>query len=316
MGAPTNLRPQAPRCRTLCSVVVAGAAMACALVLATASPAVASPAGDRVHVDVVVNGQAAASSSDARPAQLYPTKPTKVRLVVSNNGRSAVTISTVRFEGRVLGLPLFSYDSAVSMTVLAGTSSTLTFPVNMGNVGGLATGLIAATVTLIGPNGDTVASQTVITKVHGSFVSIYGLFALAVLILTLFSLVAALLMLVRHRLPQNRWVRGVRFFVPGFGIGLILTFTLAASGLFAPGAGHWLPLLAVPSLVGLGAGLLTPAPDEEEFDDYDEDVLLAQIVVVDEDPLDSSGDTRATSGVVRATDSPVDIPDSRATVAP
>ncbi len=316
MGAPTNLRPHPPGCRKLRSAVVACAAMACVLVLAAASPAGASPAGDQVNVAVVVNGQAAATSSDARPAQVYPTRPTEVRVVVSNHGRSTVSISTVRFEGRVLGLPLFSYDSTVSMTVPPGTSSTLTFPVNMGDVGGLATGLIAATVTLIGPNGDTVASKTVITKVHGSFVSIYGLFALAVLVLTLFSLVAALLMLVRHRLPQNRWVRGVRFFVPGFGIGLILTFTLAASGLFAPGAGHWLPLLAVPSLVGLAAGLLTPAPDEEEFDDYDEDVVLAQIIVVDEDPLDSYGDARATSGVVRATGSPLDIPDGRATVAP
>jgi hypothetical protein len=92
-------------------------------------------------------------------------------------------------------------------------------------------------------------------------------------------------MLVRHRLPQNRWLRGIRFLVPGFGVGLILTFTMAASGLSAPGPGHWLLLLVVPSAVGLAAGLLTPAPDEEEYDDYDEDVLLAEIVMVDDDPL-------------------------------
>jgi len=34
------------------------------------------------------------------------------------------------------------------------------------------------------------------------------------------------------------------------------------------------------------AGYLTPAPNEEVFDDYDDDALLAQIIVVDDDPLD------------------------------
>lgn len=34
------------------------------------------------------------------------------------------------------------------------------------------------------------------------------------------------------------------------------------------------------------AGYLTPAPNEEVFDDYDDNALLAQIIVVDDDPLD------------------------------
>ena len=124
------------------------------------------------------------------------------------------------------------------------------------------------------------------TNVHGSLDSIYGLFGLAVLVLTASSLGLALLAMARHTLSQNRWVRGVRFLIPGFGVGLVLTFTLAAFGIFTAGPGHWLPLLIVTSGAGFAVGYLTPAPNEEELDDYDDDVLLAQIVVVDEDPLE------------------------------
>ena len=37
---------------------------------------------------------------------------------------------------------------------------------------------------------------------------------------------------------------------------------------------------------GFDAGYLTPAPNEEVSYDYDDDALLAQIIVVDDDPLD------------------------------
>jgi len=59
------------------------------------------------------------------------------------------------------------------------------------------------------------------------------------------------------------------------------------------------------------AGHLTPAPNEEVFDDYD-DVLLAQIIVVDDDPLDDE-----TSSEPMTPQGPQpEGPDSRATIAP
>ena len=91
----------------------------------------------------------------------------------------------------------------------------------------------------------------------------------------------------------------------------MLTFTLAAFGIFTAGPGHWLPLLIVTSGAGFAIGYLTPAPNEEELDDYDDDVLLAQIVVVDEDPLE--GDSAAAGAVTSAA---LGVPDSRATAAP
>ena len=126
----------------------------------------------------------------------------------------------------------------------------------------------------------------------------------------------------RHTLPQNRWLRGVRFLIPGFGVGLVLTFTLSVFNIFTPGTGRWLPLLILTSATGFALGYLTPAPVEEEYDDYDENVLLAQIVVLDEDPLEeddrslslvgASADVAAGGHVSR----PSNVPDGRPTGDP
>jgi hypothetical protein len=269
-----------------------------------------------VSFGVVVNGQSASTSSDAHPAQLYPARPAEFRIMVTNRQSSTLHIASVRFEGEVLNLPLFSYNSAVDLVVPPASSRSLTFPVSMNGVGSQATGLIIATVTLLGQRGAAVASQSVVTNVHGSLKSLYGLFGLAVLVLTLSSLVLGLLAMARHRLPQNRWLRAVRFLVPGFGVGLVLTFTLAAFGIFAPGPGHWLSVIIVSCAAGLALGYLTPAPNEEEFDDYDEDVLMAQILIVDDDPLEAEDQGRSTTVFGTASVVASGVPDSRATAAP
>jgi hypothetical protein len=308
-GEPTARR--ASRRRLWLSAAVASLLAALAVTL-TASPVGAE--GD-VHLGVVVNGQAAATSSDARPAKIHPNRPTQVQITVVNHTGTTLHLATVRFQGQVLALPLFSYDSVVDLVVPPGGTQSETIPINMNGVGGLATGLVVATVTVIDARGYAVGSQSIVVRIYGSLASIYGLFALAVLVLTISSLVLALILLVRHRLPQNRWLRAIRFFVPGFGVGLILTFTLAASGLFTPGPGHWLALLVVPSAIGLAAGFLTPAPDEEEYDDYDENVLLAEIVMVDEDPLQVPDLVRASGGAGPAPGT-MTGGDGRATVMP
>jgi hypothetical protein len=283
------------------------------VVLATAGlhTPVAGAAGNGVSFTAAMNGQPAATSSDAHPAQLYPDKLAIVRIRVSNNGGSTLHIATVRFEGQVLDLPLFSYDTGVNLVVPADSTKSLSFPVVLTGVGSQATGLIVASITLIGADGAGLVSQSLVTNVHGSLSSIYGLFGLAVLVLTVLSLALALLAMARHTLPQNRWLRALRFLVPGFGVGLVLTFTMSAFHVFTPGPGHWLPLLIVPSAAGLALGFLTPAPVEEPFDDYDDDVLLAQIVVVDDDPLEAADSSESTGDVV--TTAAAGVPDSRPT---
>jgi len=284
------------------------------LAVALVHPAPAGADVQGVSFSAVVNGQPDAISSDAHPAELFPNSPAKVRLTVTNRTGSNLRIATVRFEGQVLDLPLFSYDTAVNLFVPPHRTTSLTFPLVLTSVGSQATGLLVAGITLLAADGSAIASQSLVANVHGSLNSIYGFFGLAVLVLTVSSLALALLAMARHTLPENRWLRGVRFLVPGFGIGLVLTFSLSAFHVFTPGPGHWLPLLIIPSAIGLALGFLTPAPDEEQFDDYDDDVLLAQIMVVDEDPLDAVVRAPGTE-IVTPTGAASGVPDSRATTA-
>ena len=65
-----------------------------------------------------------------------------------------------------------------------------------------------------------------------------------------------------HRLPQNRWRRGVRFLAPGFGIGLVATFTVSATRLLLPSATVWVPLVLGCGAVAFLIGYLTPTPQD------------------------------------------------------
>ena len=104
-----------------------------------------------------------------------------MRITVTNNGTSTLTISSMRLEGQVLALPLFSYDTAVDLVVPPSATKSLSFPFSVSGVGSQATGLVVSTLSLYGPSGAVVASQPLVANVHGSLHSIYGLFGLAVL---------------------------------------------------------------------------------------------------------------------------------------
>lgn len=291
---------------------VAGAAIGVValVVLGFASPVAGSSVPD-ISFASSVGGQPSSTSSDAHPAPVRSNGSVTVAIRVTNHGEKAVHLSTLSFAGEVLDLTLFSYDTPIDFTIPAKQTRSLTIPISTLGVGNQVTGLVEASVTLFGSNGNALATQTLVTQVHGSLRSVYGLFGLGVLGLTLMTLLLALLALAQHRLSDNRWRRALRFAIPGFGTGLVLIFTMSAFNVFTPGPGHWLPLLFLPTAVGLLLGFLTPAPNEEEFDDYDDDVLLAEIMVVDEDPIATSS-----SGVQRVTAAPSGVPDTRATQAP
>lgn len=292
-------------------VSVLGAVGVGALTLLFWGPA-AGTASQGAGFSAEINGQNASLSTDAHPVPIYPNRPTTIRITVRSTDTSTLHVAAVRFEGNVMDLPLYSYDTAVGLVIPPGTSKSLLFAVDTSGIGSQATGLVGSTISLLGPGGNEITSQAVVVEVHGSLQSLYGLFGLAVLLLTASSFAFALLALARHTLPSNRWLRGVRFFIPGFGVGLVLTFTFSALEIFTPGPGRWLPLLIITCALGFAAGYLTPAPNEEVFDDYDDDVLLAQIIVVDDDPLDNE----TSSEPMTPQGPPPGGPDSRATIAP
>ena len=102
------------------------AMLAVVFVIGSATLVAADPGG--VHAQVTVNGQAASASSDAEPAQLDPAKPVQIRIDVQNETDRPIHIASVRFEGQVMDLPLFSFDTAVDLSVAPHGNSSLEFP--------------------------------------------------------------------------------------------------------------------------------------------------------------------------------------------
>jgi chromate transport protein ChrA len=99
--------------------------------------------------------------------------------------------------------------------------------------------------------------------------SVYGEFGVAVAVVAVVSLTTALLALFGGRLPDNRWLRGMRFLVPGLATGLVLVFTLSATRVFVPQPGRWLPIVTVCAVAAFAFGYVTPSPDDvvEDQDD-------------------------------------------------
>ncbi len=232
-------------------------------------------ASGSVSVSARINGQAAATSTQQDPVNLSPDHPAAVFLHVSNSTGTPVTITTVRIEGTVIGLTFFSYDTSVNLRVRAGTA--LRFALDTSGLGGQALGLIPGSVKLLNAQHDVVASQSMVTNVHGSLVSVYGLFGLALLLLTVLAFADVLLAIARHRMSPNRWRRALRFLTPGIGLGLVLVFTLSALAVWVPSPGTWLVTVVICAAVFFVLGYLSPTPraiEEESDEDLDESEFL------------------------------------------
>ncbi len=256
-----------------CRPAILGVALA---LLPLALPA-GTPAGasGSVSMSARINGTPAATSTQQNPVNLSPDHPASVSLRVTNSTGSPVTIRTVRIEGSVIGLTFFSYDTSVALRVRAGT--TLHFALDTSGLGGQAIGLIPGSVELLDGQRTVVASQSMVTDVHGSLISVYGLFGLALLILTILAFADVLLAIARHRMSPNRWRRGLRFLTPGIGLGLVLVFTLSALAVWVPSPGTWLVTVAICAAVFFVLGYLSPTPralEEEDDEDLDESEFL------------------------------------------
>ena len=270
--------------------VLAMTALLATLVM-TAAPQ--AGAADTVELVAAIDGRPVSDGTERRPIRLDPKRPAALRLQVRNTGTAPVTVRTVRLRGEVMALTFFAYDTSVEIVVAPGATETRTFDVDLIGLRSQATGLIQGEVSVLDGERHTLASQLVMVDVRGSMWSVYGAFGMALVVLTALSLGGALIALATHRLPDNRWRRGLRFLTPGLGIGLIIVFTLSALRVFVPRPGVWIPILLVSGGVLFALGYLTPAPDDE--DDDEEDAL-------DDDDLDDADADAEKDDVATATD--------------
>lgn len=248
------------------------AAVMIALAAGFAGSAVAqAAANDQVTATATVNGQDVGSATASAPLRLEPGTPANIAVNVTNNGSQPVVIKRVELAGNVLGLSFFRYVASTELTVQPGTTGTLSYPLDLTDLDSQATGLIRGDVAVADAAGNPIATIPTVTDVRGSLWSVSGLFGLSLIVFTSLALFGVARAVARHRLPDNRFKRGLRFLLPGVGIGLVMGFTAAVFRLWVPSTGVWLAAAGTCAAVFFAIGYFLPtggdAADEEEDED-------------------------------------------------
>lgn len=243
--------------------------------LAFLAPGPAGAASGGVSVAATINGHKVAGADSVK---LSPSSSATLQVTVTNNTAQAISARTVRLEGRVIGLVFYAYDTSIVLDVPAHSTQTRTIQLDVSGLKGQATGLIPSQVQLLDRHRNEIASQDVTIDVRGSLWSVYGLFGLVILLLTIGWTANVLLRLFRGSLPENRWVRATLFLVPGIGIGLVFVFTLSALRFVAPTAALWVPVVVGAAALMFVVGYLTPTPGSDD-DESDEDVVPAGAIL-------------------------------------
>jgi hypothetical protein len=231
-------------------------ALAAGLALAGAAPAAAQGSDDPLTLTASINGQDVAG----RTVMITPQRPVQLSVTVVNNGSAAVHVRSVRLSGAALALTFFAYDTTLPFDVAPHGRVTRTFGLDLADLDGQAIGLLPASVQLFDVDRDALAAVDTVTDVHGSILSVYGVFGIAVLLLTIAAWLACLLALARHRLPANRLRRALRFSPAGFGTGLVAVVTLSVLRMIPPEPSVEIPIVVGTTVIGLVLGYLTPHP--------------------------------------------------------
>jgi hypothetical protein len=247
--------------------IVSGLIFLCAFLLPAAAVRAADSGSGGIAATVKLDGRDTRTISVNDPQSLTVSKPLRVEIAVSNGTDRPIIVRSVRLDARVLGLTFVLYTTQVDLTLPPGRQDTRNFSLDTSDLSGQATGLLPARVSLIDPKRHTLASVHFPADVHGSLTSVYGVFGLAIFGLTLLLVGSALFDLARHRLSENRWLRGTRFAAAGVGMGMTLTFTLSALKLVSPDPSKWLVIVVIGGAVGLLVGYLTPTPHRPDPED-------------------------------------------------
>ncbi|WP_306361263.1 hypothetical protein [Nocardia sp. CC227C] len=232
-------------------------------------------AADGVTATATLDGRALDGANASDPVRFDPSRPARIVVELTNGTGEPVTVRRVDLAGHVLGLNFFSYSTTVEMTVAAGATETLTYRLDPAGLDGQATGLIGTTLTVIGGDGEPVATVGTVVDVRGSLLSVYGLFGIILAVLTVLAIADAALTVARHRLSANRWQRGLRLLAPGVGIGLMIGFTASVARWWVPATPLWLALGGVTATVFFLTGYFSPTPEQPDDLDLDPADLAA-----------------------------------------
>lgn len=258
------------------SIVVAVALIAMATVL-SGPAAVAQPeSAESLTASATIDGHDVALAATDRPLTLNPNKRVDCVVNVTNHGQNPVEILDVQLVGRVLGLTFFSYETTIDVTVEPGASNTLQYQLDFTDLKRQAIGLMGSELVIRDQDRHAVVVVPTVTDVRGSLLSVYGVFGIAMLALTVLALVDAAIAIARRKGPVNRFSRALRLLTPGIGIGLVLAYTASVVRWWVPRTGLWLLVAGITAALFFALGYFfwpTPeharADDDTELDDAD-----------------------------------------------
>jgi hypothetical protein len=233
--------------------------------MASAGPAFA--ADDQLPWTATIDDRNVEQSTADAAIPLRPADGVRLTINIQNTGTKPVSVRALRLEGRVIGLSFFSFTTQLGLTVPPDTSARRAIQVDLADLSGQGVGLIPTRLTLIGANREVIGTKSMVADVRGSLNSAYGVFGIAIAVITTLLLIGLALEIARLQLPAHRWRRAVRFLAPGAGIGLTVTFTLSATRILSPDASLWVPLVVGGAGVAFVIGYLTPGPAPDDEDD-------------------------------------------------
>lgn len=240
---------------------------------------------DQLQVTASIDGQPLSEATSRSPITLDPTEESVLTLDIDNPGDEAVDIERVRLEGELLGLNFLTYDVRIRTTVAPGGSTSFDVPLDFFDLEKQASGYLRAHIRTYDANDARQSSNEFAVDIEGSVFSTMNLFAYALLVLTIAGVAKNLRDLLRGRLPENRFHRGIRFLVPSLGLGLLLSVAFSVLRIFPLPALGWVPLTLTPAIGAFAFGyLFTPSPPDDEWsdgdreaDDLDDDDLLEDL---------------------------------------
>ena len=244
---------------------------ASALLIAMVTTATAVPI---LQMQVELGGRVARDRAGEEPIRLEPKRKTPLRIVVTNMGDATAKVRHVRLEGQALGLQFLTYDVSVDQNVPAGARRVIVVPLDLYDLGNQATGYLPAAVRLYNGRRERLAQQKFVVDVRGKSTSTLGIFAIALLALSVISVGSLVYNMFRRRLSRNRAMRGLQFMMAGSAVGLTLALGLPILRLTTIQPDGWIPLALGPMAIGFALGYLAPGPLSYSIEEVREEEIL------------------------------------------
>ncbi len=212
------------------------------------------------------------------------------RSVLTNDSDRSIDIQRVRVEGELLGLNFLTYDVRVRLTIAPGEVRAVDIPLDFFELERQASGYLRSFVRVYDDEGNRVGGVAFALDIRGNSTSMMVLFSLGLLAMTVTTAALNARDMRRGQLPEQRFARGIRFGVPGLGVGLMFSVAFSVLRIFPLPAAGWVPLTVLPAIAGFVIGYVVipasteTAEDPIDFDELDDEAVLRSI---DPDDIDA-----------------------------